>query len=85
MRFQGSWNGFAIGLFMSLKLTLTMSVQWWLQDKQAESPLVYTLRYALVYILFDHCHKGTYRRKEPLVKSWTQRGLSAFRRTTHWK
>jgi hypothetical protein len=41
----------------------------WLQDKQAEPPLVYTLRYALVYIYYlHHCHKGICRRKEPLVQ-----------------
>jgi hypothetical protein len=39
-------------------------------DKQAEPPLVYTLRYALVYIhSLHHCHKDICRRKEPLVQT----------------
>jgi hypothetical protein len=37
-----------------------------------------------IYYLY-HCHKGNCRRKEPLLKSWIQRDLSAFRGTTHWK
>jgi hypothetical protein len=41
----------------------------WLQDKQTEPPLVYTLRYALVHIYYlHHCHKGICRRKEPRVE-----------------
>ena len=41
----------------------------WLQDKQAEPPLVYTLRYALVHIYYlHHCHKGICRRKKPLMQ-----------------
>jgi hypothetical protein len=35
-----------------------------------------------IYYLY-HCHEGTCRRKELLVQSWTQRSLSAFKRTTH--
>jgi hypothetical protein len=37
-----------------------------------------------IYYLY-HCHKDNCRRKEPLLKSWIQRDLSAFKGTTHWK
>jgi hypothetical protein len=37
-----------------------------------------------IYYLYD-CHEGTCRRKEPLLQSWIQRDLGAFRGTTHWK
>jgi hypothetical protein len=37
-----------------------------------------------IYYLY-HCHKGNCRRKEPLLKSWIQKDLNAFRGTTHCK
>jgi hypothetical protein len=43
-----------------------------------------TLRYSLIYIYYlYHCHEGNCHTKEPLLKSWIQRDLSAFRETTH--